>query len=104
MWLFLLGPTTMWRCLQELAFVARVARTTGCCTVFIARKIRLVRLIGRKYCDAVKYGRFKNLTSRGQFNMNGFTLVRDAKHQYSAASDVQSSVAIKPASIKSAAI
>jgi hypothetical protein len=89
MWLFLLGPTTMWWYMQDLAFAARAVRTTGCCTVFIARKIRLVRLIGRKYCDAVKYGRFKNLTRYDVFNMNGFTLAGDAKHQYSAASGAQ---------------
>jgi len=29
---------------------------------FIVRKSGLVRLPGMKYCDAVKYGCFKNLT------------------------------------------
>jgi hypothetical protein len=75
--------------MQDLAFAARAIRTTDCCTVFIARKIRLVRLIGRKYCDAVKYGRFKNLTRWALCNMSAFTLDGDAKHQYSAASGAQ---------------
>ncbi|MTV37337.1 hypothetical protein [Duganella radicis] len=42
MWLFLLGPTS-----------------SGNPTVFIVRKPSLFRLIGRKYCDAVKYRCFE---------------------------------------------
>jgi hypothetical protein len=47
-------------------------------------------LIGRKYCDAVKYGCFENLTSRATVNMNVFLLDGQAKHQYSAASGAPS--------------
>jgi len=47
---------------------------------------RLVRLLGRKYCDAVKCWRFEYLTRVTAVNMSAFTLDRQAKHQYSAAS------------------
>ena len=76
----------MWYACINLAFVTRVACNAGRCFECIVRKSGLVRLLGMKYCDALKYWCFRNPARVTALQHERFALDGAAKHQYSAAS------------------
>jgi hypothetical protein len=56
MWLFLLGPTTMWFLLHRSLHGHCAGPQKGRRAMIIVRIIhRLVGCISKKYCDAIKY-------------------------------------------------